>query len=206
MAVKRGTIGIVKKDPLSNGEVHVPFSIIVNESNSVDLISFDVVNKLGIADEIKASDITSLEEVAPGIKGSVKGTVKIKFHFLEDAQGISPVYVKHYWRTLYVPEETDCSFDVSLCRPTATILGWDIPKHLNTEEGHKVVSAVPNPGKQCSWMSSPAAKLTPNTWQARLLDVLYHILYTVQLLLLTLPELPPFVALEDEKKKEKIFF
>lgn len=141
----RGVIDISKRDPRSNRELPERFGIIVDQCSNINLISLELVEVLGIADQIKACKHIWIGGATQGMKTMIKGIVGIKFMFVEEAVGIFPGYQRHYWVDCYVPEDTKCNFDVSICGATAEELQWHIPKHLGT--GIRVQPPPSKPGE-----------------------------------------------------------
>jgi len=140
----RGVIDISKRDPRSNRELPERSGIIVDQCSDINLISLELVRILGIADQIEVCEHIWIGGATQGMKAKVKGIVKIKFMFVE-AVGIFPGYQRHYWASCYVPEDTKCNFDVSICGATAEKFEWHIPKHLGT--GIRVQPPPPKPGE-----------------------------------------------------------
>ena len=122
----------------------------MDDCSDIDLISPVVVDELGLADDIKPCNISSIEGVSGEMRGRVKGVLQIKFLFVEDAVGIFPGYQKHYLLWFYVLEDANCHIDTSVCGNTAEKLGWNSPKHMGTGQGGRVAPSTKNPGESCS--------------------------------------------------------
>lgn len=141
----RGVVHISKRDPHSNRELLERAGLIVDQCSDIDLISLELVEVLGIADQIKVCEDIWIEGATQRMRTKIRGIVQIKFMFVE-AEGISPGLQRHYWVDCYVPEDTKCNFDISICGATAKGLQWHTPKHLGT--GIRVQPPPSKPGEQ----------------------------------------------------------